>query len=420
MQVRAIACGILVVLSALSCHKQPAEHSAPAADTFQLPVLQVQSSTGPGYVELTGTVSGETQVALSTKLMSQILLLEVEEGQRVQTGEVLVRLDDSDIQAMRNEAAAYRAEAAAALAEVETVVAQGQAAKAQAEAGVKQAEAAYADAQKDYERAERLAAEDTIPKAQRDKAELGMKIAEENLNRARSGVKQAEAAIKQAEAKRPQVEAKQQQASAKDQQAFALQDYATLSAPFDGVVTRKFFEQGQLALPGQPILMLEDDRSLRVVLSVPDNLAGGLTLGQPVEVLVEQADGSQQVLSATLAVLGAAADPASHTIRAELALKPAGGLFSGRFVRARVPSGERTTLSIPQTAVVQDGELNYVWRVVAGGVLSKAAVELGTAGGGQVEVVRGLSDGDRIVSAPVPELYPGALLEGATAPEAAQ
>lgn len=66
----------------------------------------------------------------------------------------------------------------------------------------------------------------------------------------------AETVIARANSKTPQVEAKQQQAAAKDAQIAALHQYATLTAPFDGVVTKKLFKQGQLSLPGQPLLVV--------------------------------------------------------------------------------------------------------------------------------------------------------------------
>lgn len=417
MLVRVLLIGIAALLMAGTgaCRKATVPAAAPAVPSFNVQTLVVKEQKGQGYVELTGTVIGETSVALSTKLMSEITLLKVDEGERVKAGQVLARIDDADIKAMRSEAAAYRAEAAAALGEVQTVVAQGEAGKAQAQAGVKQAQAAYDDAKRDFERADRLAQEDSIPRAQRDKAELGMKVAEENLNRAKSSVQQADAAIAQAKSKTPQIEAKQQQAAAKDTQAAALQSYATLLAPFDGVVTKKFFEQGQLAIPGQPVLMVEDVRSFRVKLAVPDNLLPTLKLGQQIAVLLEGADGAQTNAMGKIIVLGAAADPASHTVKVELALKPSAGLFSGRFARVRLPAGEKTTLAVPSSAVQREGDVTYVWRVSPSGIIAQAPVETGPARDGQVPVVRGLSADDVIVVAPTLELFAGARVAVANA-----
>lgn len=400
-----------VLLAAAACNRGGGQ--AVERQSFNLPLATVAQTTAPGYTEVTGTVTGTSAVPIATKLFSAITYMGYEEGDRVSRGDVLVRIDDSDIQAMRSEAAAYRAEAAAALAEVETVVAQGEAGLAQAQAALAQAEAARADAQADYERAERLAAEDTIPKVHRDKAELGLRIAEENVERARGGVAQAAAMIDQAESRRPQVAAKDQQAAAKDQQAASYQKYATLTAPFDGVITGKLAEAGQMANPGYPLYMVEDDSAFRVELSVAESLVGFVSMGDQVEVILEAADGGMTRTVGMVDVIGAAANPGTHNVRVELALQPAAGLFSGRFVRARIPSGERSQLWIPAAAVGYEGDQAFVWRVSPGGVISRAPVELGAADDERLPVIRGLSDGDRIVAAPRPGLFAGAVIGGA-------
>jgi multidrug efflux pump subunit AcrA (membrane-fusion protein) len=397
-----------IILLPAGCREKAAESKQAAPAAIAVTTVQVESREAEGFVELTGSLAGGRGVALSTKLMSQITSLSVQEGERVAAGQTLVVLDDSDIVAMRSEAAAYRAEASAALAEVEAVVAQSGNARKAAEAAVKQAEAVYEESKKDLERTERLVAEDTLPRVQADKARLAVKVAEENLNQARSGVEQAGDAIRQAEARRPQVEAKQQQASAKDQQAAALQDYAVLKAPFDGVITRKFFESGQLAIPGQPILMLEDEQAFKVELAIPEELAASQILDSRMDVVLEQAGEEPAVLSGTLSLLGAAADPASHVVAAELSLPEAPGLMSGRFVRVRVPSGKRTQLLVPLTALVHEAEEDYVWRVTAGGLAARVPVEAGETADGRVEILRGLSEGDQVIDEPGPDLYPGA------------
>ncbi|MBN2082778.1 efflux RND transporter periplasmic adaptor subunit [bacterium] len=394
-------------LAALGCTQaeKPAELQR---QSFAAPVVTVSARTETGYTEVTGTVTGTTAVPIATKLFSAITYLGFEEGERVSAGDVLARIDDTDIQAMRNEAAAYQAEAAAALGEVETVVAQGQAGLAQAQAALAQAEAAHADAQVDFERAERLVAEDSIPRVNRDKAELGLKIAAENVERAKGAVAQAEGMIAQAEAKRPQVAAKQQQAAAKGQQAASYQQYATLTAPFDGVVTRKLAEVGQMASPGYPIYMVEDDSSYRVELSVAEHLLKHLTAGETVEVIVGDEVSGLSVITGTIDVIGAAANPGTHTVKVELQLDSSDGLFSGRFVRVRIPAGEQERLSVPAAAVFVDGEQSYVWRVSENGVISRTAVELGPEEDGVRTVIRGLSDGDRIVAQPQTGMYSGA------------
>ena len=284
---------LAVGLSACPAALEPGSAQHSTTNDFLADVVQVDSRELAAFTELTGTVTGRTSVPLTTKLMSEIRFLEVEEGQRVSKGQILVVLDDSDIAAMRSEAAAYRAEADAALGEVLAVQRQAEAGVAQAEAGLAQAQAALADAQRDRDRMVTLYDQDVVPRAQLDKAELGVEIARENVEQATAAIEQAQASVSQATSRTPQVEAKQQQANARDMQAAALQEYAVLHAPFDGIVSAKYFQQGQLSAPGQPILVVEQADVLRVTLAVPNHIASGLQLGDRFEVQVDSPQGTQ-------------------------------------------------------------------------------------------------------------------------------
>jgi multidrug efflux pump subunit AcrA (membrane-fusion protein) len=399
--------GSLLLLSACQDKGKPL-----ARETLTAPVGTVQASTQAGYTEVTGTVQGERAVPVSTKLMSEITLLPYDVGDRVKKGTVLARIDDSDIQGMLAEAAAYRAEAAAALGEVDAAISQGRAGKAQAEAALAQARAAEEDAKRDNERYQRLEEEGIVPRVAAEKYELGYKVAQENVARANGAVDQAQAGIEQAQAKIPQVQAKDAQAAAKGAQAAALQSYAVIIAPFDGVITKKMFEQGQLATPGYPIYVMEDDSAYRIKFAVPEHLLGELALGETVDVVVDAA-GTEIMTTGTIDVLGAAADPGTHNVNAEATLTPVEGLFSGRFARVRIPTGEQRQLLIPASAVFRFEEQDYVWRVSASGVINRAPVETMPGAPGMLQVIRGITAGDRIVTEPTAELFPGAQISGA-------
>jgi multidrug efflux pump subunit AcrA (membrane-fusion protein) len=404
----------LAILLSAGCNKAEDEPGGPAVETFDLSVAAAQLHEVPGTLELSGTVEGRHVIPIATKLMGTVTFMGYEEGQRVGAGDVLARIDDGEIQAMRAEAAAYRAEAVAAQSEVQAAVAQGDAARDEAEAALAQAEAALDEARKDAERARRLADEETIPRVDADKAELALKVAEENVSRAASGVNQAEAGIAQAEARLPQIDAKIQQAAAKDSQAKEMQDYATLTAPFAGVVTSRLAEPGQLAAPGQPLYMFADDSSFRVIVNVAENLSRSLHVGQQLGVTLEDPAGTEdaEVVTGEIASISAAADPRAHTIRVEIALPAQDGVFAGRFVRVEVPSGSRQEITIPEGALVREGEVTFVWRVSPGGTVTRIPVEVSGIAGGRATIARGLADGDRVVSAPDSALFPGAKVAG--------
>jgi multidrug efflux pump subunit AcrA (membrane-fusion protein) len=345
---------------------------------------------------------------MATKLMAEVKRLDLEVGQRVAKGQILVVLDDSDIIAMRSEAAAYRAEAQAALGEVDAVQRQAEAGVAQALAAVDQAKVSLADAQRDLDRANLLYKESVIPRSQLDKAQLVVNVAEQNLKRSAAAANQAKASVQQASSRTPQVEAKKEQAIAKEMQAAAMQQYAVLRAPFDGVVTAKYFERGQLSVPGQPIVVVEQSAAPRVAASLPDSLAFRLQLGDQVTVVFETGS-ERRSLPAKVIVKGGAVDPASRTIPIEVSVPSGQGLSSGQFVRVLIPDhSRRLQLLVPTSAVTTVGEQTYVWRVTSDDVAARTAIELGRKSDEMVAVLRGLSPGDTVIVNPPQDMYDGA------------
>lgn len=401
----------LLASTLVACSKPVEGGGSSTAVVISAQTTMIQLQAVPAFVEVAGTLEGQQVVPIATKLMSEITFMGFEEGQRVTRGDILARIDDSEIVAMRNEAAAFGAEALGALAEVEAAIVQGEAAKAQAEAGLSQAVAANKDAQTDAMRFRKLVGESVVAPMQAEKYELAAEVATENVALAQAAVDAAQAGIDQAEARVPQVNAKKDQAAAKAAQAKALQDYATLIAPFDGVVTARLADPGQLSIPGQPLYQLADDSAFRVILAVAEDIVAGLSLGETVIVVVDAGGGGGDAIEGKILFIGGAADPATHTIRVEVGLDTHPGLLSGRFARVQIPSGEREVVLVVATAIVRDGDLTSVWRVSDSGLANIVPVDLGPNRNGMLEVFRGLSAGDRIVSFPPPEMFAGARVQ---------
>ena len=400
---------IVIALAALatSCSNDEGQTETQAAAQFSAATQVVSSSSAPQYTELTGTLEGRLTVPVASKLMNQILYMGYEEGDRVAKGDLLARLDDSEISAMQLEAAAFRAEAEAAMGEVEAGVSQGRAAKAQAEAALAQALASRENAAADARRYSTLADAGVVAPAQAEKYQLAFEVAEEGVALAEASVEQAQGSIDQARSKAPQVLAKQDQAAARGAQAASMLQYAVLKSPIDGVVTRRLADPGQLSVPGQPLYLLADDSGFQVRINAPERIASGFALGDQIDVLLDGADAPQR-LAGTISVVSAAANPATHTVLVEISLPAQAGLVTGMFARVLVPGGAEQRLLIPESALVREGDTTAVWRVSSAGMLSLAPVEATPDGGGMLQIVRGLSAGDRIVTEPQLDFYPGA------------
>lgn len=186
---------------------------------------------------------------------------------------------------------------------------------------------------------------------------------------------------------------------------------ATLSktvvlAPFAGTITRKFADTGDLAVPGKPLVQIEDPSSLRLETPVAESLAGDLTLGQIIRVQVEAADLS---VEGKIGELEPSADSASRTFLVKIDLPRSSGLRAGLFGRAWVPRGESSLLLVPAAAVVQRGQMEVAF-VATDDKAKLRLVKTVPHGKNQCSVLSGLSEGEEVVLSPPVSLRDGSPL----------
>lgn len=173
-------------------------------------------------------------------------------------------------------------------------------------------------------------------------------------------------------------------------EAETLLRYRRVVAPFSGVVVRKLADVGDLAVPGKPLLELEDPNALRFVANIPDTMVGSLQMGA--EVKVQFGD---QHRSAKVAEVGPTGDPVSRTSRVEFDLA-ASDVRSGSFGRVLIPSETASTIVVPRAAVIDRGQMELVF-VVRSGQAELRLVRTGKRFENAVEILAGLSEGERIV-----------------------
>jgi RND family efflux transporter MFP subunit len=246
-------------------------------------------------------------------------------------------------------------------------------------ANLARAEAEYDNARTHLARMRRLYQEESVAKQELDNATRAYKVAE-------AGRRAAEAHL----------------------------SYTVIKAPFDGVVTEKHIEVGELAVPGRPVLKLEDPRRLRLEATVSEGDVRAVAVGDKITVVVDAL--GDQPLTGTVAQVLPAGDPATHTFVVKVDLPPTPGLKSGMFGRMRLDRGVSQTLAVPEAAVIERGQLTGVYVVgddqvahlrwvkvgrraparAQGG--SPAPGALGAGNGADVEVLSGLNAGERILA----------------------
>jgi RND family efflux transporter MFP subunit len=176
-------------------------------------------------------------------------------------------------------------------------------------------------------------------------------------------------------------------------EAETLLGYTKVTAPFDGVITRKYADVGDLASPGKPLLEMEDARDLRLEADVPEAVISHLTLGDKLGVRVS---GATNELDGVISEIAPSADPNSRTFLVKLDLPPTPGLRAGQFGRAAMPVGEISALRAPDSAVVQRGQMELVF-VVVNGHAQLRLVKTGKHIGDEVELVSGMDAGEQVV-----------------------
>ena len=362
---------LILSLSLLTaCGSKPDQKAAgePAAPVA-VQVQSVSSIDWPSTYEATGTVRARTTAVVSSNATGYARQVSFQAGDRVREGQVLVELDSRDLESQVQQAEAGQREAEEALQEVDGAIAS---AKANLEL-----------AQATFQRMQDLFQKKSISNQEFDEASARLKV--------------AQASYEMATAKRRQVTARVSQAAAGVQTANIMRGYTRLTAPFDGVVTEKHIEPGNLATPGAPLAIVEREGAYRLEASVEESRMRDVRVGQSVTVSIEALD---RPIDARVSEIVPSVDTASRTNLVKIDLPSMPQLRSGMFGRASFPLGKRSVVVVPAAAVREQGQLRTVF-VVDGGAARSRMVTLGEPHQDQREVLSGLSAGEKVV-APIP------------------
>src|SRR5579859_2933313 len=225
--------------------------------------------------------------------------------------------------------------------------------------------------------------------AQMDQAAALRQQAESDLKRATDLIQQK--ILSQSEYDSAQ--SKFRVADAAAMEAKTLLGYTRVTAPFAGVITRKYADVGDLAAPGKPLLEMEDARDLQLETDVPEAVIDRLALGDKLGVRLS---GASNELAGVVSEIAPSADPNSRTFLVKLDLPSTPGVRAGQFGRVAVPVGEASALRVPAAAVLQRGEMELVF-VVTGDRAQLRIVKTGKRVGDEVELVSGVDAGERVV-----------------------
>lgn len=234
--------------------------------------------------------------------------------------------------------------------------------------------------------------DDTEIRAQLARAEADLENAKANLDR----VTRLLAGHAATEQERDNAQRTYKVAEATKRALEANQAEASIIAPFDGTITERWVEPGEVVSPGRPLLKLEDYRRLRLEAVVPETEVAALRRGSLVRVELDiQGEG---VMEGRVAQILPSADPATHSLLVKVDLPPSPGLSTGLYGRLSYPTGVRKTLLVPQSAVLERGQLSRIFVAEPSGEIRSRMVKTGTLTGGRIEILSGLRPGERVVA----------------------
>ena len=341
---------LALTLTACGSHEEAAKAAA-APRVVQAPSIVVQLQDTPAYTTTPGSVMAEESVKVASRLMGYIRDIAVVEGQSVKAGQRLFTIDPLDVEG----------------------------AVEQARLGLKQAEDGLKDAKADYDRFANLHKEEVVTRQQYEKMKLNYEIAVSRAAQSKAGLTTAQGQMR----------------------------YATVSAPFAGVVTQKLANEGDIAAPGHPVLVLENPAKLQVQTHVPEAVFKTLTAGQTVDIEVE---GQANNLKGRVARLSPAADPVTHTYLVKLDIQAK--TKSGAFARVLFPAGQSRSLRVPQTALQNRAGIVGVFVLDAQGIAQYRMVRTGAASHNGVEILAGLKAGERVITDGAASLNNGDQVKG--------
>jgi len=343
------------------------------------PAVTVVSATKREFVDrlfVSGTLVAreEAEVAARTDGLT-IVEVDAEDGDHVRQGQVLARLDRTQLDAMLAENDASTRRADAAIDQAKSLIAQSQ------------AQLQFASA--DYERARKLG-EGVMAAATIEQRETAMKTAQAQLAGAQFALGVAEADRKSRDAER--------------QELLVRIDRTEVKAPVSEIVSRRSAKLGaDASTSGEPLFRIIENGAIDLEADVPEQELARLAVGMPAELKLPGVEGA---VSGHVRLVDQEVDKASRTGKARIALDDVSHAHIGAFASGEVELARRDGVSTPASALTRDGDSARL-DVVVEGKVEERRVTPGIVNGDAVEIKQGLAEGESIVARAAAFLRPG-------------
>lgn len=346
------ALGLIAMATFYSCSSSEKKDENSVA-AVKVEVYSPAQTTNGGFY-LSGEVTAKQTATISTRMMGYVNKIYVKLGDKVSAGQLLVSINSDEILAKR----------------------------AQIQAMITEAEAAAKNAERDYERFKTLREQNSVS----DKELENISLQNTSMN------------------------AKVQMARQQMNEVNAMLAYTNIRAPFSGIITQKMVDEGSMANPGMPILMIEQSGELQVVASVPENYIQYVKIGDVAKIELKSLgvtiNGKVSELSPSAFGTGG-----QYSVKLAIDTKDKANIHSGMFANILMPNkaveGISSKIMLDKFSIIYRDQLTGVYVVDDQNQVSLRWIRLGKTIGNQVEVLSGLTQKEKIVLKAEGKLYNG-------------
>ena len=340
-----------VALTALAACEDESPSELSSVKSWEVPVYSATQRELEELYTVIGSVVADRNINISSRISSYIRQLNVQEGEAVKEGQLLIVLDDEELDNNIN----------------------------QAKAAVEATQAIVNDVSTDLTRFKQLLEQGSISAIKVRKTQLQKSTAIENLN-------SAKAALSVAESQR---------------------QYTQIRSPATGIVTKRYLQAGDLTTPGAPLLSIESRSNLKFETYVAESQLGKIALNDSVAV---QIDNVPEAMTGRVAQIIYAGHPVSRSFKVSIALPAGGDIYTGMFGRASFTIGKKKSITIPASALIEKGGLSGVYVIDDADKVWFRWLRVRRSWPDEVEIAAGLNVGERLVGTAPHDMHEGDLV----------
>ena len=344
---------LIALITVFSCNDSEKKIKADTTQTIAVRVSSVSSNADNPFLSASGKVQSENSANLSTRMMGHVQNIYVKVGDKVNKGQLLLSVNNADISAKL----------------------------AQVSASITEANAAYKNAEKDYFRYKSLFNDNSASQKELDDITAHYNMAKARLEAANQMKNEVQAQF----------------------------SYANIRAPFNGVISNKFINEGDMANPGMPLLEIESPSSFQVMAMVPETEISQIKKNTDVNVLIKSL--SAILKGKVIEVSSSAKNTGGQYLVKIKLIESIENLRSGMFATVQFPTentNEMKALLIPTSALVNKGELSGIYTVSQSNTAVLRWLRLGRTYGDKVEILSGLNADESYIESAEGKLFNGA------------